>query len=40
MEMNALDTALALLDDLGAEVVTTCAAPGCEVCHPALDLAA
>jgi hypothetical protein len=40
MEMNALDTALALLDELEAEVVDTCADLACEICRPVLELAA
>jgi hypothetical protein len=40
MEMNAINTALALLEELRAEVVEVCADTSCEVCHPVLELAA
>lgn len=40
MNTNAIDSALALLEGLAAEVVDMCADAACEICHPALRLAA
>jgi hypothetical protein len=40
MKTNALDTALARLEALDAQVVETCADSTCEICHPVLELAA